>query len=123
VESREEVSDGRLRKVYSVTGLGEEALRSRLRELLSEPQRLKWRVDLATCNIDLLPVDEAIGCLETYRQQLAEAAHGYRELDAYLDGAGCSLHRRAVARRPLHLIEGEIRWADEFLDELRQPLA
>jgi DNA-binding PadR family transcriptional regulator len=118
VASREEVSGGRLRKVYSVTEQGEEALRSRLRELLSEPQRLKWRVDLATYNIDLLPADESIACLETYRRRLSEAAHGYSELDAYLDGAGCSLHRRAVARRPLHLIEGEMRWVDEFLDEL-----
>lgn len=120
VDSVEEVRDGRLRKVYAITPEGSEALRHRLRELLSTPQHLKWRVDLATYNADLLPRAEAIACLEEYRRALEETAHGYRRLDAYLESSGCPLHRRAVARRPLHLIEGEKRWVDEYLDELRQ---
>jgi DNA-binding PadR family transcriptional regulator len=116
----EEVIDGRLRKVYSPTEQGSEELQARLVELLSEPQQPKWPVDLATYNLDLLPRAEAIACLETYRMRLGEVAQGYRALDSYLDGAGCPLPRRAVARRPLHLFDGEIRWVDEFLDELRQ---
>lgn len=120
VSVAEEVSDGRLRKVYSVTPQGGESLRERLRAILSEPQHLKWRLDLATYNLDLLPREEAIACLETYRRELGEGARGYRELDAYLDQSGCALHRRAVSRRPLHLLEGEMRWVDEFLDELRR---
>jgi DNA-binding PadR family transcriptional regulator len=115
----EEVSDGRLRKVYSPTEQGSDELRANLRDLLSEPRQPTWPVDLATYNLDLLPREEAIACLEEYRRRLGEAAEGYRALDRYLDGAGCSLPRRAVARRPLHLIDGEIRWVDEFLDELR----
>jgi DNA-binding PadR family transcriptional regulator len=116
----EEVSDGRLRKVYSPTEQGSEELLVRLRELLSEPWQPKWPVDLATYNLGLLPREEAIACLETYRRRLGEAARGYRQLDQYLEGTGCALHRRAVARRPLHMIDGEVRWVDEFLDELRR---
>ena len=106
--------------MYFLTEQGADVLRTRLRKLLSEPQQPKWPVDLATYNLDLLPREEAIACLETYRRRLGDAAQGYRALDDYLDGAGCPRPRRAVARRPLHLIAGEIRWVDEFLDELRQ---
>ena len=120
VHSSEEAIGGRLRRTYSLTDEGSSALKERLRDILSEPQHLKWRIDLGTYNIDLLPRDEAVACLEAYRQALGEAARGYRELDEYLDGSGCPLHRRAVARRPMHLLEGEMRWADEFLDELRR---
>lgn len=120
VNSVEEVLDGRLRKIYTVTPEGSAALAERLRQILSEPQTHKWRVDLATYNLALLSPEEAISCLEHYRRKLSQAATGYRALDGYLDGAGCALHRRAVARRPLRLIEGETRWVDEFLDELRQ---
>jgi DNA-binding PadR family transcriptional regulator len=121
VSSVEEVCDGRLRKVYAVTPQGTDALQERLREILGHPQQQKWRVDLATYNLDLLPPEEAVACLEQYRRRLAEAARGYRALDKYLEGAGCARHRRAVARRPLRLIEGEKRWVEEFLDELRRP--
>ena len=119
VSSVEEVRDGRLRKVYAVTTQGADALQKRLRDILGDPQHHKWRVDLATYNLDLLPPDDAVACLEQYRHRLAEAARGYRALDEYLEGAGCARHRRAVARRPLCLIEGEMRWVDEFLAELR----
>ncbi len=120
LESREEVADGRLRKVYSITDQGAVALRGRLRGILSEPRYPTWRIDLATYNLDLLPREEALECLEAYRAELGERMRGYRELDAYLDGAGCGLHRRAVARRSLRLLEGDAGWVDEFLDELRQ---
>jgi DNA-binding PadR family transcriptional regulator len=120
VSAHEETHDGRLRKVHAITPAGREALLGRLRELLREPQHQKWRVDLATYNVDLLPPEEAVACLERYRKRLAEHARGYRELDEFLAAEGCPAHRRAVARRPLRLIEGELTWVDEFLEELRQ---
>jgi DNA-binding PadR family transcriptional regulator len=119
VSAHEETHDGRLRKVYAITPAGREALLGRLRELLREPHHQKWRVDLATYNVDLLPPEEAVACLERYRTRLADNARGYRELDEFLAAEGCPAHRRAVARRPLRLIEGELTWVDEFLKELR----
>ncbi len=120
VTAHEETHDGRLRKVYAITPAGQRALRERLRELLREPQHQRWRLDLATYNVDLLSREEAVACLERYRERLADDARGYRELDEFLAAEGCPGHRRAVARRPLRLIEGELTWVDEFLEELRQ---
>jgi DNA-binding PadR family transcriptional regulator len=119
VSAREEPAEGRLRKVYSLTEAGRVALRERLLQLLSEPQHLKWRVDLGTYNLDLLPRREAIEALARYRARLAESVAGYRELEKFLVESGCPAHRLAVARRPVHMLEGEMAWLDEFAAELR----
>jgi DNA-binding PadR family transcriptional regulator len=120
LSSREEASDGRLRRVYMLTSDGRRALQVRLLDLLREPEHVKWRLDLATYNLGLLPVEKAATALKAYRDKLDESIRGYRELDEYLAGSGCAWHRRAVARRPVALLEGELRWVDEFLDEVRQ---
>lgn len=116
--SQAEVVDGRARKVYSVTDEGRDALTRRLLELLGEPEHLKWRVDLATYNLDLISSDEAAAALADYRARLRETVDGYRRLEAYLRESGCPWHRLAVAKRPVHLIEAEIEWVGAFLHEL-----
>jgi DNA-binding PadR family transcriptional regulator len=119
VDVREEKVEGRLRKVYSLTDAGRAALRDRLLEVLAEPEHLKWRVDLATYNMDLLPLDQALDALTRYRTKLEENVKGYRDLEAFLVESECPAHRLAVARRPVYLIEGEIRWVDEYAGQLR----
>jgi DNA-binding PadR family transcriptional regulator len=120
VECRQEIGQGRLRKVYSVTKAGRAALRDKVRELLTEPEPMKWRVDLATYNLDLLTVQEAGACLKEYRQKLKEGIACYRKLAEYMEGCGCSKSRCAVAWRPIYLFEGEIRWVDDFIRQLRR---
>ncbi len=116
---REEKVEGRLRKVYSLTDAGRAALRERLLEVLAEPEHLKWRVDLATSNLDLLPLDQALEALARYRKKLGENVKGYRDLEKFLIDSGCPTHRLALARRPVHLLKGEIRWIDEYAAQLR----
>ncbi len=118
VTVREEVADGRLRKVYSIADAGREALQDRLLHILGEPEHLKWRVDLATYNVDLLPPGEAAARLARYREKLEKLISDYQGLERYLVGVGCPTHRLALARRPVRLLEGEIRWLDEFAAEL-----
>jgi DNA-binding PadR family transcriptional regulator len=119
VQCRQEVGDGRVRKVYSVTKTGREALAAKIRELLSEPEHLKWRVDLATYNLDLLPKKDALACLRKYRRKLEEGVACYGELDAFLTSCSCPAHRHAVARRPRYLLEGEILWVDDYIAGLK----
>ena len=120
VQHQRQVVDGRARKVFTVTTTGKKALRDALRALLAEPQHLKWRVDLGTYNLDLLPKRQVLACLRTYRQKLTENLRCYRELDAFLKSCDCPIHRRAVARRPIHMIQGEIRWLDSFVREIER---
>jgi len=118
VECRQEVGGGRLRKVYSVTPGGRAALRARVRELLTEPEPVKWRVDLGTYNLDLLPRQQARKCLRAYRAKLVDGIACYRRLVRYMEGCGCSTARCAVARRPIYLFQGEIHWVDDFIGQL-----
>jgi DNA-binding PadR family transcriptional regulator len=120
VECRQVVGGGRLRKVYSVTKAGRAALRAKVRELLTEPEAMKWRVDLGTYNLDLLPRQEARACLRSYRARLKEGIACYGRLAKYMEGCGCSKARCAVARRPIYLLKGEIRWVDDFIAELKR---
>jgi DNA-binding PadR family transcriptional regulator len=119
VACRRGIERGRLRKVYSVTPAGRAALRAKLRELLTEPEPMKWRVDLGIYNLNLLPSKDAVNCLKLYRQKLEAGIACYQQLVDYMQGCGCSIWRRAVARRPQYLLEGEIRWVDVFLRELK----
>ncbi len=118
IECREEIADGRLRKVYSLTDAGWTAFREQLRALLAEPEHVKWRVDLATYNVDLLPRQEALEALGRYRHRLEANAKAYRDLEGYLVQSGCPQHRLAIARRAIRVIEGEIAWLDEFVAEI-----
>jgi DNA-binding PadR family transcriptional regulator len=120
VECRQEVGGGRLRKVYSVTRGGRAALKTKVRELLTEPEPMKWRVDLGTYNLDLLPRRAARACLRVYRARLIEGIACYRGLAKYMEGCGCSKARCAVAWRPIYLFQGEIRWVDAFIAQLRR---
>ncbi|HOX58363.1 MAG TPA: PadR family transcriptional regulator [Candidatus Paceibacterota bacterium] len=120
VECRPQVDRGRLRKVYSVTRAGREALRAKVRELLTEPEPMKWRVDLGTYNLDLLPRREALACLRAYRSKLAQNIACYEKLADYMRGSGCPKSRLEVARRPNYLFRGEVRWVDALLAQLQR---
>lgn len=120
IEVREEIAEGRLRRVYSLADAGRAALNDRLLHLLSRPEHLKWRVDLATYNVDLLPRDEVLAALATYRAKLEKSIGDYAGLEAYLIESGCPRHRLALARRPIELLRGELRWVDEFAAEIAE---
>lgn len=119
VVSKAELSEqNRARKTYELTEDGLDLLRERVRVALSEPQAAKWPIDVGISNLAVLPVDEAVSCLRLYREALAERHNGYRALEDYLRTEGCPSYRFAFARRPIRMIEGEIRWVDEFIEEL-----
>ena len=108
----------RLRKLYSLSDEGKAALRAKITSLLTEPEHVKWQVDIGTYNSDLIDRNALMSALDTYRESLKAKADGYRDLLAFLKESGCPRHRWAVAKRPIHLLEAEIAWVNEYLDEL-----
>jgi len=108
----------RLRKLYAASARGRRALRPKLLSLLSEPEHVRWRIDIATYNSDLLPPAAARAALNRYRKMLREKIKGYEALLRFLKEAGCPPHRFAVATRPVFLLKGEILWVDSYLAQL-----
>jgi DNA-binding PadR family transcriptional regulator len=119
VMKKEETSpENRLRKLYSITAEGESLIRSRIRSLLAEPEHIRWRVDIGSYNCSLLPDVEIREALHEYKLALREKIAGYRKLEGFLQEIGCPLHRKAIAVRPVYLLEAEINWVNSFLQQL-----
>lgn len=119
--SSTELSDqNRARRIYEITDDGLAVLREHVRDYLSSPELQKSRMDVAISNLAVIPVAEAVDCLNTYRAALVERIQAYRALEDYLVNEGCPTYRLAFARRPIRMIEGEVRWVDEFTTELSE---
>ncbi len=112
--------ENRTRRTYSITKDGTKALREKLSQLLSEPEHLRWRVDIGTYNINLLTTKKAQSSLKEYRKKLQKNIQGYKDLDKFLTDSGCPSFRNAVARRQIHMLKGEVCWVDEFMKELEK---
>jgi DNA-binding PadR family transcriptional regulator len=114
-----EVSDeNRLRKLYSISEEGTKVLQDKLRTLLSDPEHIRWQVDIATYNCDLLPLKTVQKALKEYRKGLEKNIAGYEGLQKFLKDSGCPSHRQGVAVRPVYLLKGEIEWVDAYLAAL-----
>jgi DNA-binding PadR family transcriptional regulator len=110
--------ENRLRKLYSISDEGAKALQDKLTALLSDPEHIRWQVDIGTYNCDLLPPEAVRKALNEYRQVLEKNIKGYRDLRQFLIDSGCPSHRMAIADRPVFLMEGEIAWVDSYIAQL-----
>jgi len=114
-----EVSDeNRLRKLYSISEEGTKVLQDKLKTLLSDPEHIRWQVDIATYNCDLLPLKTVQKALKEYRKGLEKNIAGYEDLQKFLKDSNCPPHRQGVAVRPVYLLKGEIEWVDAYLAAL-----
>jgi hypothetical protein len=56
--------------------------------------------------------------LRDYRRNLVKKIAEYRDLEAFLLDSKCSLYPLSISRRPIYLLEGEIRWLDDFVKDI-----
>lgn len=116
-------SENRLRKLYTISDQGRMALKGKLEMLLSQPEHVRWQIDIGTYNCSVLPGDKVMAALKKYRRALNEKMKGYENLLRFLKSAGCPAHRFGVATRPVFLLQGEIQWIDSYLSQLKKTLA
>lgn len=119
VEAHKEISDeNRVRKIYTLTDEGMATLKEKLIEMLREPEHVKWRIDIATSNLSLLGIKTAIDYLELYKTELEKLIGRYHDLEKYLKNINCKPYTLALAKRPIHLLKGDLQWVQEFIEEL-----
>jgi len=109
--------ENRVRKTYTITESGLAALKEKLAELLREPEYVRWSVDVALCNLDVFERNVQLAVLQDYRREIVKRIGEYRDLEAYMLQGGCPIHPLAVSRRPIYLLEGELKWLDDFIRE------
>lgn len=119
ITSKIEISKNNIaQKIYSMTSRGQDILKEKIYSIISEPENIKYRIDLATSHLGLLPIEEALKGLTTYRTKLQENLKGYKALEEYLISQKCPKHSLALARRPQQLIEADIQWVTEYIKDL-----
>jgi DNA-binding PadR family transcriptional regulator len=119
VSSRTEISkENKTRKLYQVSKTGKQAMRQAIKCMLSQPEPLKWQMDIATYNSAVLSKKEVLAALQEYKKELEKKITGYLELDKYMKGENCPAQHRAVARRPVYVLKGELKWLDDFMQEI-----
>ncbi len=111
-------SENRLRKLYSLSDEGKRLLKEKIQALLSQPEHVRWQIDIGTYNSNLLPDKEAHAALLKYREALEKKITEYEALLKFLQEHGCPAYRFAVAIRPVFLLKGEIQWVDSFTKQL-----
>jgi DNA-binding PadR family transcriptional regulator len=112
--------ENRLRKVYSISEAGKNALCEKLLQLLTEPEHLRWQIDIGMYNCDLLGKENLLEALETYHRNLGEKIRDYRKLLQFLRNSGCPPHRFAIAVRPVFLLKAEQNWIRTFLKSAKE---
>lgn len=103
-------------RTYSLTDEGKKALSNKVIELISEPEHLIHRIDLGIYNMDAADPKEIGPALERYEKRLKEDLKGYKDLEGFMRGEGCTDNRLAVSVRPQFLIKGELEWLKRFRD-------
>jgi DNA-binding PadR family transcriptional regulator len=119
-ETTEITVSGRLRHQYSITEAGRQAVEEGILGLLHTPTYPRWPIDIATYNIDLVTPEDAISALAQYAETLRERMSDWGRLEDFLRKLDCPPHRWALARRARHMIEGELRWVEEFSAQLAE---
>jgi DNA-binding PadR family transcriptional regulator len=110
--------ENRLQKQYSISEKGKQHLKQKLLSLLSTPEHMRWQLDIALYNSDLIPKNEVKPALEIYRTQLQKEIRGYKDLLQFLKDSDCPPHRFEVAKRPIVLLQADLAWVDSYLDAL-----
>jgi DNA-binding PadR family transcriptional regulator len=105
------------KKVYRLTVTGEQEVREKVRELVSEAEHMVYRVDIGLHNLHLLAPGEVKESFQRYIASIEEHERCFSALEQYLVNEGCPVHRLALAKRRLCLLAADREWARAFLAE------
>jgi DNA-binding PadR family transcriptional regulator len=107
-------------KVYALTAAGRKAFRDKLLLLLSTWEASKHPLDIGLASLWMLGNDEAIALLTKYGEHLERMLTCYAELEKYLREHQCPPGNVQLATRRLHMLAGEMKWLQGFIQELQR---
>lgn len=109
----EAIGQGPPRKVYSMTGKGEQALKSAVVEALSKPERDPAHFQLGLANISLLPHEEAIEALQTHAEALQSRAGELRNRQKVRESLPVNVV--GMFELSLQMINTQQKWIQTFI--------
>jgi PadR family transcriptional regulator, regulatory protein PadR len=108
------------RKVYYINETVREYVRESIKKTLYSPQRVYSEFSIGLAFSHLLTTKELHECLYQYRESLEKRRQGI--LKSYLEQpiAQNNIYIKALFTHPLKLIEAEVEWIDDLLNEIKE---
>jgi len=112
-------SENRIHTLYTLSDKGKNQLQKKIESLLSEPEHMRWQIDIGIYNRNLLSDKKVQVALGKYRISLEKKIREYKALLKFLQDSKCPSYRFDVAARPIFLLKGELNWVDSILKQLK----
>ncbi len=103
-------------RIYTVTENGRQTLKNSVIDILSNVEKMIWRVDLGIANICVLSKEEIRASLRKYIESIDERMELYRKLLNFFKENDYPSSDHALATRPMLHLEAEKEWAIKFKD-------
>jgi len=107
------------RKIYTVTEMGRKAMKDKVKELISDFERIICRFDLGMFNLFLLDTDEILDCFERYLKSADETIIFLQNSKQEMEKLGLPDNVIALATRPLAHVRTEKKWIEEYMNQLK----
>jgi DNA-binding PadR family transcriptional regulator len=106
-------------KVYTINEEGKKVMKSKVKELLSNVEKIIWQVDLGMANICLLNQKETIESFTKYITSIDNYIKMYQELLVFLKKNNYPDSDLALSERPIMHLRVEKKWAKEYLEGVK----
>jgi len=120
VESSEKQVEGRNRRIYSITNKGEESMKEKVRDLLTNNVKIISPFDLGIAYIHILKKRTATKCLDEYINSAEERMIRLAMSLQNPEYEETNYRKVALLERPLELIKTEITWVKQFIETIKK---
>jgi DNA-binding PadR family transcriptional regulator len=121
VTSKLEAVEGKpSRKVFTITPLGRETMKVKVRYLLSWNTKLINPFDLGLSYLDYLKPAEVISCLENYLESARGRIKFLESAVKTQEQLNTPYHVVALFSRPLVQLKTEMGWVEEFIVKIKE---
>ncbi|ABO35184.1 transcriptional regulator, PadR family [Methanococcus maripaludis C5] len=118
VECETENKHGRARKIYFATDSGQKAMRAKVKDLISNYEKIISGFDLGMSNLEILSKEEALECFENYLSSVEEMINHISGINKSLEN-DCPKHILALSNRCLAHLNAEKEFIMEFKDKFK----
>jgi len=106
-------------KVYTINDEGKKTMKDKVKELLSQVEKIIWQVDLGMANICLIEQKDTIESFTKYITSIDTYIKMYQELLDFLKKNNYPDSDLALAERPIMHLKVEKKWAKEYVEGVK----
>jgi DNA-binding PadR family transcriptional regulator len=108
------------RKVYFLNETARESVREIIKKTLYSPERVYSEFSIGLAFSHFLTTEELKDCLIRYRESLEKRLQGIHQSYSEQPVAQNNIYIKALFTHPLKLIEAEIEWINDLLNQIKE---